>query len=152
MPFGRAAHLAASFIGPFGREVIYAIEIELAVVLLLSKCGVGEVYVIRLALPTIPLGALRRLPSHRSASTGFSHARIDAGYAPRPRLAGVETALRIERVAAGPVRVRSKHFRLMAGRPLDEPVRGKIAENQVIAHWRPGQALCGVVFRGGAPI
>ena len=86
------------------------------------------------------LGALRRLPSHFSASTStapFSSVRVTR----RVRVSQVyRRPCGVERIAAGAVGSLAKDFHRLAGHPLVEPVGRSVAEDEE-AVLRPGGAF-----------
>jgi len=109
--------------------VIDAVEIQLAVVRLLSECGVGEIDVLRFAHYDIA----GRIEPHAFplVRQHFDLAPlIGAGHAAQARLAGIETAVGVESVAAGAMGVLAEDLGGMAGNPFQEAVAGGVAENQ----------------------
>ena len=119
--------------------MIDAVEIQLAVVRLFSECGIGEIDVPRFAHYDIA-GRIEPLAFPLVGQHFDLALLIGAGHAAQARLAGVETAVGVEGVAAGAMGVRAEDFGGMAGRPFQEAVAGGVAEDQV-AIFGPGGAF-----------
>ncbi len=145
---GTRGPLRREFHRPLGRNVVDAIEIELAMVLLLAERRVGEIDVFRFAdrdaarrveLLAVPFGCdgfdlsvLRR--ARDAAGAGF---------------ASVEAVVSIEGIAARPVGVGAKDLGVMTRDPFEQAVTRDVAEDQIVSDRRPGRTLRVHVVLGG---
>ena len=125
---------------PLGRNMVDAVEIELAMVLLLAERRIGEIDVVRFAnrnaagrveLLSIPL-------SRDSVDLSVLRGARDAAGA---GLTGVEAVVRIEGVAAGAVGIDAKDLGVATGDPLEQSIAGDVAEDQIASSCRPSGAL-----------
>src|ERR1019366_1850749 len=128
--FGHQRHRA------FRRDVVDAVEVELAVVALFAKGGIGEVDV------PIPGDHDLRRSVQALAFPGFGQhldlaVLIGARDAPRTGFASVQAALSVEGIAGGTVGIGAVDRDRGARHPFEEAITGRVAEDKIAAFLGP---------------